>query len=298
VIGPDVDVPAPDVNTNPQIMAWMMDEYSRIAEHTVPSSFTGKPVELGGMPLREVATGYGGFVVLREVLALQKWQKSPNQTTVAVQGFGNVGATIASILSKEGYRIVAISDSEGGIYDENGVNIDAVIEAQKKAGTIEKNRCYPKNITNSTRDFKTCTNVTNKELLELDVDILIPAAIEGVITKNNGDDINAPIILEMSNGGIDQGGEELLLEQKKTVIPDIIANGGGVVASYFEWAENRGGIRWKENQIRESLDTLMTHALEESRNRIPTDANSLRQGAYIVAVERIVRAMMLRGWVE
>ncbi len=296
MIGPEVDVPAPDVNTNPMLMGWMMDEYSRLAGRTVPNSFTGKPLVLGGTSLREEATGYGGYVILREALADSGFDKAPADTTVAIQGFGNVGATLAKIMSEEGFRVVAVSDSKGGIYDEGGLDIEEIIRAQEQAGTIEKNRCYPKALTNGVAREVDCTTVTNRELLELPVDILVPAAIESVITKENSAKVQAPVILEMANGALDEHAESELLARNVSIVPDVIANGGGVATSYLEWVENRQGKRWHEHEVKAMLDELMKTAYRETKQRSDKHTTSLRTGAYTVALDRITSAMVARGW--
>ena len=290
-------MPAPDVNTNPQIMAWMMDEYSRLATHTVPGSFTGKPVEIGGIEARDIATGYGGYVILRETLKNINWQKSPQETIVAVQGFGNVGGNIAKILFDKGFNVVAISDREGGIYDEHGIDINAVRESQKSAGTIEKNRCYPKSVQEVTEGLS-CKEITNEELLKLDVDVLIPAAVEGVLTGENANDIKASIILEMANGPTTRQADEVFNQAKKIVVPDIVANAGGVAVSYLEWVENRQGLAWERERVLEELDKLMVKAFKGADEKAKEFNVPLRKGAYLVAIDRIFKAMSLRGWVE
>lgn len=298
VIGPDIDVPAPDVNTNPTIMGWMMDEYSKIAQRTVPNSFTGKPIVLGGTHLREEATGYGGYVILREALREYGNEKSPEDTTVAVQGFGNVGATIARLMAHDGYKVVAIADAEGGLYDEGGLDIDAVEKAQVHAGTIEKNRCYPKALKTAVPKEVDCKVVSPEEFLALPVDILIPAAIEGVINEHTMNDIKAGTILELANGAIDGSAERYLTKQGTLVIPDVIANGGGVATSYLEWVENREGRRWQEKETRKALDDLMKTAFQTAFEYSKKDGGSLRKGAYVAAIGRIVEAMRARGWLN
>ncbi|MBI2577349.1 MAG: Glu/Leu/Phe/Val dehydrogenase [Candidatus Wildermuthbacteria bacterium] len=296
LIGPEVDVPAPDINTNPQIMAWMMDEYSGLAGSTVPGSFTGKPVEIGGNPVREAATAYGGYVVLRETLKRLDWKKSPQETSVAVQGFGNVGSNIARILFEKGFKVVAISDKEGGLYQESGFDIEAVLKAQKSAGSIEKNRCYPKPV-QAVKENVACSEISNEELLELDVDVLVPAAVESVFTENNASRVKAPIIIEMANGPTTPEADKIFFAARKTVVPDIIANAGGVVASYFEWVENKQGYTWKEATLIQELDDFMCKALGKASEQGERYGTSLREGAYLLAIERIMKAMSQRGWI-
>lgn len=295
LIGPEVDVPAPDINSNAQIMAWMMDEYSRLAGVTVPASFTGKPIEIGGTHAREIATAQGGFITLREILSLSQWTKKPEETRVAVQGFGNVGGHIANILFKEGYQVVAISDQAGGIHDPQGIDVSAALQAKEEAGHLPQNRCFPKQLPEFS-DALPCRPITNEELLTLDVDILIPAATEGVITKELASKIQARYILEMANGPITKEADDFLQTQK-IIIPDILANAGGVAVSYLEWVENRQGYSWDQDDVLGKLERSMTestqviHALAQQQN-IP-----LRMATFILSMNRILTAMSLRGWI-
>ncbi len=294
MLGPEVDVPAPDVNTNPMIMGWMMDEYSRLAGRTVPNSFTGKPLILGGTALRDEATGYGGYVLIRE-LAKEKGMV-PHDTSVAIQGFGNVGATLARLLSHDGYKVVAVSDHMGGLYDEGGLDIEEVLRAQTRAGTIEKNRCYPKALKNGVARTLECRTITNSELLDCDADILVPAAIEHVLTQENADGVQARYVIEMANGALDEAAEMLLAKRDVEVVPDVVANGGGVATSYLEWVENREGRSWHEDEARRTLDALVLGAFMGAREEAKRRNVSLRTGAYTVALARITEAMVARGW--
>jgi len=275
-----------------------MDEYSRLAGRTVPDSFTGKPLILGGTSLREEATGYGGFVVLREALKRHGAKKAPGEISVAVQGFGNVGATIARILHKEGYMVVAVSDSKSGIYDEEGLDIEEVLRVRKEAGRIDVNRCYPRTLASAGAASKLgCRAVTNEELLLLPVDVLIPSAVESVLTKENAAEVRAGLVVEMANGAIDSEAEELLLANNVAIVPDVIANGGGVATSYLEWVENREGRKWHTDDVRAAQDRLALAAWEEAVRAAEEYGTTLRSGAYIVAVRRIHEAMQARGWV-
>lgn len=294
VLGPDVDVPAPDVNTNPMIMGWMMDEYSRLAGRTVPNSFTGKPLILGGTSLREEATGYGGYVIVRT--RTRELGLTPSETSVAIQGFGNVGATLARLLGRDGYKVVAVSDHEGGVYAEDGLDVEELLRAQTRAGTLEKNRCYPKPLKNGALKTLSCRAVTNEELLTLDVDMLVPAAVEGVLTEKNANGVSAKFVLEMANGAIDEEAEKLLISKGIEVVPDVVANGGGVATSYLEWVENREGRSWQSDEARKSLDILVHRALDGARKEAHQRTVSLRLGAYVNAVLRIREAMIARGW--
>ncbi len=237
-IGPQKDIPAPDVGTSAQIMDWMTDEYSKLAGQWTPAAFTGKSVDKGGSHGREIATGFGGYIVLREFLKsvpILDWSvyRSKIGTTVAIQGFGNVGSNIAKILFEHGFRIVAISDSGGALFEEEGIDIKKIADIKERTGIIDRNTCYA-----LSSHSEQCKSFTNEELLELPVDILIPAALEGVITKDNVDKIRAKVILEMANGPTTPEAEEILLGRGIEIIPDILANGGGVVGSYFEWIQS------------------------------------------------------------
>lgn len=280
IIGPYEDIPAPDVYTDAQTMAWIMDTYSSKIGYAVPSVITGKPIPLGGSEGREEATSRGLMYVVREAMAAKKLD--PKQSTVAVQGFGNVGGHAARLLRDElGMKVVAVSDSSGGVHDPSGLDIMKV-EAHKKA-------------TGSVRDFDQATNITNEELLELDCTILVPAALEGVITGSNADRIKAQIVAEGANGPTLPEADRILFERRKTVIPDVLANAGGVTVSYFEWVQDLQYFFWSVAEVNERLNRIMTAAF----NRVYTTASErrtdLRTGAYILAMQEVVRAMELRG---
>ncbi|OHA46919.1 MAG: hypothetical protein A3A80_01065 [Candidatus Terrybacteria bacterium RIFCSPLOWO2_01_FULL_44_24] len=297
IIGPEKDVPAPDVNTNPQIMAWMVDEFSRLHGYAVPAAFTGKPVELGGIAGRDASTSQGGVFVLEWFLANSEQFKSrqPKDISVAVQGFGNVGATIAQILFHNGYRVVAVSDSEGALYHKNGLDIDAVLKSQQKKGKVAKNVCYPVKIKEVQEDVA-CETLTSAQLLESDVDILIPSAIENQLTAENASRIKAKLVLEMANGPTTPEAEEILEERGIVVLPDILANAGGVVGSYFEWVGNQQGYTWSNEDFADKLKNVMLKAATEidaARYEYKTD---FRTAAYIVALRRLSKAIKLRGW--
>jgi len=297
MIGPAVDVPAPDVNVSPQIIAWMMDEYSRLRGVTTPDSFTGKPIELGGTRAREIATAYGGYVALREILELLTWQKNIKDTTIAIQGFGNVGGHIAHILDTKGFKVVAISGQHGGIYDPNGINTEEALSFKKKAGTLPLNRCYPKPIPEYSKNLPECEPISNENLLKLDVDILIPSATEGVIEEKTAKELKAKIILEMANGPVTRDAEPILKQKEVVIVPDIIANSGGVAVSYLEWAENRQGYSLAHEEVIQKMDDYLTENIKMIYN-ISKDAGiSLRQAAFILSMKRILRSMELRGWI-
>ncbi|MDD5071163.1 MAG: Glu/Leu/Phe/Val dehydrogenase [Patescibacteria group bacterium] len=284
IVGPDIDIPAPDVYTNPQIMAWFMDEYSRIQGRNMPAVVTGKPVEVGGSLGRDNATGQGGFYVLEEVLKkIQNFSGGGNKKdiTIAVQGFGNVGLNFAKIAHDAGYRVVAVSDSKGGIYNEEGLDIEKVIEHKNANGSV--------------LDFPGAKNISNEEILTLPVTILAPAAFENVITMEMVNDIKAKIILELANGPMKIEVSEALAEKDILIIPDVLANAGGVIVSYFEWVQNLRQYYWELEKVQSRLKEKITQATSliwETKERYGVD---MRTAAYIVAVERLRKAIKMRG---
>ncbi|KKR46358.1 MAG: Glutamate dehydrogenase [Parcubacteria group bacterium GW2011_GWB1_40_14] len=296
IIGPEKDVPAPDVNTNPQIMAWMMDEFSRLHGYAVPAAFTGKPVELGGIAGRDTSTSLGGVFVLEWFLENSKEFKDrlPQDISVAVQGFGNVGANIAQILFNKGYKVVAVSDSESALYHKNGLDINEVIHSQDKKGKIPKNVCYPVKIKEVKNDVD-CETLTNEQLLEADVDVLIPSAIENQLTEENASKIKAKVILEMANGPTTPEAENTLTKRNIIVLPDILANAGGVVGSYFEWVGNLQRYTWSNEEFAESLKNIMLKAASEIGKVKEEYKTDFRTATYIVALRRLSNAIKLRG---
>jgi len=281
IIGPDIDIPAPDVNTNAQIMAWMMDVYSMQKGRTVPGVVTGKPIEIGGSVGRESATGMGLYFVL-EALCEKLGLALENQSIV-VQGFGNVGGHIAELLYNRGCKILAVSDVSTGIYDENGVNVEKLLEWAKQGRFL--------------KDYKekSYKNITNEELLALECDILVPAAIENQITGKNADKINAKIVLEGANGPTTPEADKILFKKGIYVIPDILANSGGVCVSYFEYIQDIHSYFWKLDRINEELKRILIEAFEETYKISQERKISLRTSAYIIAVSRIAKAIELRG---
>jgi glutamate dehydrogenase (NAD(P)+) len=281
IIGPDRDIPAPDMYTDAHTMAWMMDEYSKISQKTTFGVITGKPVALGGSEGRIDATAMGGWYIIREAAA--DMNLDPGKATVAVQGFGNVGANAALIGSEQfGCRIVAVSDSGGGILNTAGLDIRAVLAHKEKSGSV--------------RDFTGAKNITNRELLELDVDILIPAAMENVITLANADTIRARIVAEFANGPVDIDADAVLHLRKILVIPDILCNAGGVIVSYFEMVQNYNLDHWEKEMIYTRLHKKMVEAYREVKKLSSTNNVPMRQAGYAIAVGRVVKAMRLRGW--
>lgn len=276
-IGPNTDIPAPDMYTNPQIMAWMMDEYSHLAGKYTPGAFTGKPVSVGGSIDRDTATAQGGVYVLEEAIKhVFKGKKGPLKA--AIQGFGNAGSVMAELLfyQNHSFQIVAVSDSQGGIYDPKGLDVPFVISHKKETGRV----C----------DFKTCTNLTNEELLELDVDILIPAALENSITKEIAPKIKAKLILELANGPTTPEAEEILLKKGVTLIPDILANAGGVTVSYFEWTQNQSGYYWESDEIQARLSKKMKNAYSQIMELARNYKTDVRNAAYLLAISKIAEA--------
>lgn len=301
-VGEHVDVPAPDVNTNPQIMAWLLDEYEKVVGHQAPGTFTGKPLAIGGSKGRTKATGYGGMLAFKHLLSELKkdkklaWAKKPvSQITIAVQGFGNVGYYFAQIASDEGFKVVAVSDSKGGIYVKDGLDPKATNECKQEKGSLAG--CY---CVGGVCDLRKGKPISNDEVLELDVDILVPGALENVINAKNMKNIKAKVIVEMANGPTTPEADEYLSKKGVYIIPDVYANSGGVSVSYFEWVQNIAGYYWEEAEVDERLEKLMKNSfdaiwkkyqwlLREYKNEA-----SLRLATYILSVERILEAERLR----
>lgn len=291
-LGSQKDIPAPDVNTDSQIMAWMTDEYARIGGKFSLGVFTGKPIDFGGSRGRDVATSFGGIVVLEEFLAQhEKYKnKAKQEITVAIQGFGNVGANAALILFEKGYKVVAVSDSKGAIMKKDGLDVRKIQKLQQEKGLIEKDGvCKIQDI-----EYE-CEKISNEDLLELDVDVLIPAALEGQIGKENAPRIRAGIIVELANGPVFSDAEEILAKQGTEIIPDVIANAGGVAGSYFEWVQNNTGEQWDEKDVLEKIAKKMKEAFASALNEKNDHKIDFRMAAYVFAIKRIARALQLRG---
>ncbi|RLF77567.1 glutamate dehydrogenase [Thermococci archaeon] len=285
VIGPYTDVPAPDVYTNPQIMGWMMDEYEAIVRRKAPAFgvITGKPLSIGGSLGRGDATAKGASYTVRE--AAKALGMDLKGKTIAVQGYGNAGYYMAKIMSEEhGMKVVAVSDSKGGIYNPDGLNADEVLKWKREHGSV--------------KDFPGATNITNEELLELEVDVVAPAAIEEVITKENADKIKAKIVAEVANGPVTPEADDILKEKGILQIPDFLCNAGGVTVSYFEWVQNINGYYWTLEEVYERLDKKMTKAFWDVYNTHKEKNIHMRDAAYVVAVQRVYQAMLDRGWVK
>ena len=278
-LGPDSDVPAPDVNTNERVMAWIMDTYSMHKRHTVTAVVTGKPVEMGGSLGRREATGRGCMLVTRE--ALKRLRMPIEGTRVAIQGFGNVGSVAAQLMEDLGLMVVAVSDKSGGIYNPKGLPIRDVLQHTRQKRFL--------------KDYKEADHISNEDLLTLDCDVLVPAAMENVITSHNAKSIKARIICEGANGPTTAGADKILEANGVFVIPDILANAGGVTVSYFEWVQDRGGYFWDEDTVNQRLERIMVESFEEVASMAGRHGINLRIGAYMLAIERVAAVHRLRG---
>lgn len=288
VLGPETDIPAPDVYTNAMIMGWMADEYSSIERRHSPGTFTGKPVELGGSLGREDATGRGAYYCIKELERLQGWD--PAQTTVAIQGFGNAGQHVAGLLHRDGYQIVAISDSQGGIHRPEGFDIPSLVQTKNDTRALRAVYCE-----GTVCELIEAEQITNAKLLELDVDLLIPAALEGVITDENAAQVQAPTIVEVANGPITSDADQILTERGATIVPDILANAGGVTVSYFEWVQNRSGLSWTLEQVHERLSETMRGEFGAVHGLATELDVDLRRAAYAHALTRLGAAITSQG---
>ena len=281
VLGEDVDIPAPDVYTNSQIMAWMLDEFEKKTNKHEPGMITGKPLELQGCALRATATAKGGFIVIQEMA--KELMAGEKEIKVAVQGFGNAGANLAKMLFEAGFKVVAVSDSQGGIYNQNGLDVERIEKIKEQTGSVGGQLEEEKKI-------------NNQEILELPVDILVLAALENQITEKNADQIKANYIVEIANGPINYQADQRLAKKGTLIIPDILANAGGVICSYFEWAQNKTGNILDRNY----LEKLLTEKMQRSWQKVfalhqEKGGIDLRTAAYILAIRRILIAEKLRG---
>jgi glutamate dehydrogenase/leucine dehydrogenase len=288
-VGPWTDIPAPDVNTNGQIMAWMVDEWQTLMSEktagvmqTNPlATFTGKPLDLGGSEGRDEATGLGGVIILEELAKVMEWNKK-SEIKIAIQGFGNVGYWFAHHAHALGYTIVAVSDSRGGVHVPSGLDPVLMLANKKTTGKLSA---------------ESGSVITNEQLLELEVDVLVPAALENVITMENADRIKAMVVIEMANGPVTPEAEAVLIKKGALVIPDVLANAGGVSTSYFEWVQNLQGVSWDKPEVLTQLKPLLVTAFLSIWEMAQTNKLSMRMATYSRAVKRVVDAMLLRGTV-
>ena len=279
LIGPERDIPAPDVNTNAQVMAWIMDTYSMHQGYTVPGVVTGKPISLGGSEGRNEATARGCVYTIVE--AARHLDIDLENTTVAVQGFGNAGSIAARLMTVLGSKVVAVSDSTGGIHDPNGLDIARVVNWKKEHGTVQ--------------GFPGATDVSNAQVLEVECDILIPAALENQITERNAGRIKAKVIAEAANGPTTPDADQILARNGVFMIPDILCNAGGVTVSYFEWVQDLNRDHWSEVVVNEKLRAIMVKAFSETLEIAQRDNVDMRTAAYLLAVDRVANAMSMRG---
>ncbi|WP_425455601.1 Glu/Leu/Phe/Val family dehydrogenase [Brevibacillus panacihumi] len=280
LVGPTKDIPAPDVFTNSQIMAWMMDEYSAIREFDSPGFITGKPISLGGSHGRETATAKGVTICIRE--AAKRRSIDLKGARIVVQGFGNAGSYLSKFMHDAGAKVVGISDAYGALYDPNGLDIDYLLDRRDSFGTVTKL------FTNT---------ITNKELLELECDILVPAAIENQITGANAHDIKAKIVVEAANGPTTLEATKILTERGILLVPDVLASAGGVTVSYFEWVQNNQGYYWSEEEVEEKLEKVMVRSFENIYSLSQTRRVDMRLAAYMAGVRKMAEASRFRGWV-
>jgi glutamate dehydrogenase (NAD(P)+) len=279
MIGPERDVPAPDVNTNDRVMAWIMDTYSMHVGHLTTAVVTGKPMELGGSLGRKEATGRGCMIVTLQ--ALKKLGRAPQDTRVVIQGFGNVGGMAAMLMAKQGFKIVGLIEYDGALYNSSGLNIEALMKHRKETGSII--------------DFAEAEAVDKNEAMFLDCDVLLPAATENVITSGNADRLRCKILCEGANGPTTAIADTILAEKKIFVIPDILANAGGVTVSYFEWVQDRQGFFWNEDLVNTRLEEIMVGSFNSVITYSEKHKVDNRTAAYMLALDRVATAMKLRG---
>ena len=280
LLAPNRDIPAPDMGTNSQTMAWMMDAYGQIHGHS-PACVTGKPVEIGGSLGREAATGRGVSYLISQ--AANDMGMNPDGARIVIQGFGNVGTWTAKLLQEYGCKVVGVSGVQGGVYNSNGLDIAALLEHQNQSGVVP--------------GFAGGDNVTNAELLELECDVLVPAAIGNVVTAENAPKLKTKLIVEAANHPLTPEADDILAERGIRVMPDILVNAGGVIVSYFEWTQNLQEFRWEESHVNEELIKIMARAYGEVREKAQTEGITHRQAAFHIGVERVARAVELRGFV-
>lgn len=281
VIGPDKDIPAPDVNTTPQIMAWIVDEYSKVVGKDSPAVVTGKPIEAGGSEGRDTATAQGGFYVLealKDIIELD-----PESSTIVIQGYGNAGYNFAKLAHHAGYKVVAVSDSKGGIHDEQGLDPEKVMEYKKATGSVV--------------GYDGVKEVSNEKILEIPCGVLVPSALENQITADNANKVSAQVVLELANGPTTPEADEILYKNGVHVVPDILANAGGVTVSYFEWLQNKGGEHWPREEVWQRLEPVMKKSFEDVWDKHKELNTDLRRAAFALALERLDTAIRDKGLV-
>lgn len=294
-LGPDIDCPAPDVNTNPDIMAWMRDEYETLTRSYSPAVITGKPLSFGGSLGRDTATARGGFFILQEMV--DRLALDPSDMRVAIQGFGNAGMHVARFLHQAGYIVVAVSDSHGGIYSPEGIDPVRIAKYKTKTGSVTGEYCEGSVCDIERMNLDGVKRVSNEELLELDCDVLIPAALDNVITEENAKNIKAQTILELANGPTTPEADAILEKNGVRVIPDVLANAGGVTVSYFEWSQGRSGEQWTAEQVDERLKRVILDAYKAVRREARREKMTYREAAFSVGIQRMLDAMKVRGWI-
>lgn len=298
-VGPETDIPAPDVYTDSTIMGWMVDEYSMIRRQRIPGAITGKPLSLGGSPGRDDATGRGAYYCIKLLEQSRRWD--PEETRVAVQGFGNAGQHLATMLHDDGYRVVAVSDSRGGVHDEDGLDVPGLVELKERTGRLpplaETTEAADGDGDDTGADprWAELRQISNEELLTLDVDILVPAALEDEITAKNAGDIRAPLIVEVANNPVTAAGDGILREREIDVVPDILASAGGVTVSYFEWIQNRTGFSWSLEVVHERLKERMVAAMSAVQETARRHDIDFRTAAYVHGLDRLREALEARG---
>ncbi len=279
LIGPDTDIPAPDMGTDSQVMAWVMDTYSMHKGHTVPAVVTGKPLAVGGSEGRTDATGRGVVIIARE--ALKRLEIPLEGARVAVQGFGNVGAVAARIFHEHGAKVIAVSDSEGGIYNPNGLDIPSLLECSHRDGTLSTH--------------KGGEPISSPGLLELDVDVLVPAALENQITLLNASRIQAKVVVEGANGPTTPQADKVLYGKGVFLVPDVLANAGGVIVSYFEWVQDLQSFFWREDEVNQRMEQMMLRAYSDVMSMARKEKVDMRTAAYLIGVQRVADATTWRG---
>ncbi|HIJ99159.1 TPA: Glu/Leu/Phe/Val dehydrogenase [archaeon] len=289
-IGPDIDIPAPDVYTTGEIMLWMVDEYSKIVGHYEPAVITGKPPDKGGSEGREEATGYGGAFIVREVV--NHLNLNPKETTVAIQGFGNVGSNVAEALFNMGFKIVGLSDSTGGVYAKDGLDTTKIIPCKEEVGGTVLSCAHLGMMARAMHLDK----VSNEQLLELPVDILIPAALENVITGKNAQKIKAKVIVELANGPTTPEADKILHKKGVFLVPDILANSGGVIGSYFEWIQNKKNEHWKKDDVLNRVDEILAKSFDAVLKTSQEHKVDMRTAALVLAMRRVADAIKKRGY--